>query len=473
MYKKVTYEYIKEHIESFGCALLSEEYKNNRTKLKVRCPEGHEYYPTYDNFQQGHRCSECAGKKKLTYEFVKELIEKEGYKLLSKTYKNNKNKLKVKCSKKHEYYVTFNDFKNGHRCAECAGLKKYTYGFVKEYIDSFGYELLSSGYIGANSKLKVRCPEGHEYKVNFGGFKYGIRCLECSGKKKLTYDFVKGYIESFGYKLLSKIYKNSQSKLKVKCPEGHEYKVTWGDFQQGYRCLICFGTKKLTYEFVKEQIEKEGYELLSKEYTNANTKLKLRCSKGHEYKVVWSSFQTGCRCPECSPNKKLTYEFVKELIEKEGYYLLSNTYKNTNTKLRIRCNKGHEYKVRFGDFQQGIRCPICWAESTSSKVEIEIFEYTKELYDGDVISNDRTQIVNPETGCGLELDLWIPELNKAIEFNGVYWHSLKNVKKRDSIKKQQCKEKGIDLMVIDEEIWIANKEHCLNKVKEFIIHNRN
>lgn len=40
--------------------------------------------------------------------------------------------------------------------------------------------------------------------------------------RKLTYQEVKSYIESFiGYILLSKEYKNAQTKLKIQCPEGH------------------------------------------------------------------------------------------------------------------------------------------------------------------------------------------------------------------------------------------------------------
>lgn len=42
--------------------------------------------------------------------------------------------------------------------------------------------------------------------------------------------------------------------------------------------------KKLTYEFVKEQIERVGYSLVSKEYKNAKTKMKVKCDKGHIYK---------------------------------------------------------------------------------------------------------------------------------------------------------------------------------------------
>lgn len=38
--------------------------------------------------------------------------------------------------------------------------------------------------------------------------------------------------------------------------------------------------KKHTYEFVKEQFEKEGYVLLSEEYKDSNTLLLYRCPNG-------------------------------------------------------------------------------------------------------------------------------------------------------------------------------------------------
>ncbi len=66
-------------------------------------------------------------------------------------------------------------------------------------------------------------------------------------------------------------------------------------------------------------------------------------------------------------------------------------------------------------------------------------------------------IVNPKTGNYLELDIFLPELNKAIEYNGIYWHSKENVKNRDKLKSTQCKNKGIDLLVIEESDWIKNK----------------
>jgi len=46
--------------------------------------------------------------------------------------------------------------------------------------------------------------------------------------------------------------------------------------------------RKLTYEFVKESFEKEGYKLLSEEYINCEQKLDYICSKGHGHSIGWN-----------------------------------------------------------------------------------------------------------------------------------------------------------------------------------------
>ena len=56
---------------------------------------------------------------------------------------------------------------------------------------------------------------------------------------------------------------------------------------------------KLTHEYVKNQMKNVNYILLSKEYKNANTKLEFKCDLGHKYKTKWAVFQRGHRCPIC------------------------------------------------------------------------------------------------------------------------------------------------------------------------------
>lgn len=189
--------------------------------------------------------------KKYTYEEVKEYIESFGYILLSTEYKSVKDKLLVQCCKHHKpYLVTFDKFKNrNQRCPECANEHrgeycKLTYEYVKEYIESFEYKLLSEEYKNNNTKIKIQCNKKHEpYMVTFGSFKKGTRCPYCEKERrgetrKLTYEYIKEYLESFNYKLLSDEYKKNE-KIKIKCPNNHEYEVKWNKFQQGQRCPIC------------------------------------------------------------------------------------------------------------------------------------------------------------------------------------------------------------------------------------------
>ena len=68
--------------------------------------------------------------------------------------------------------------------------------------------------------------------------------------------------------------------------------------------------RKKTIEEVREYVESQGYELLSDEYVNNQTKLKIKCNFGHIFLVCWSNFYgpRGSRCPECAGNKKKTIE---------------------------------------------------------------------------------------------------------------------------------------------------------------------
>jgi len=358
---------------------------------------------------------------------------------------------------------------------------------IREYIESFDYILLSDEYKNNKTKLSIQCPIGHIFEKSFNAFQNGQRCSICaninkSKKMKNNYNDIKEYIESFdGHKLLSKEYISNTDKLSIQCPIGHIFEKSFNAFQSGQRCTVCYelnrGKSRIySYDYVKEYIESiDGYKLLSEEYERASKKLSIQCPIGHIYNVKFNSFQQGCRCPICAninkknqPHKN-NYDYIKECIESiTGYKLLSNEYINTNSKLLIKCPAGHEFEKSFKLFKAGARCPICWYNSTSSKPEREIQDFISEIYNGKIINNDRNTIVNPQTGYNLELDVYLPEINKAIEFNGTYWHSLPYKIKNDNIKQEQCRNNNIQLLIIQEENWTDNKEMCLQVIEKFL-----
>jgi len=95
-----------------------------------------------------------------------------------------------------------------------------------------------------------------------------------------------------------------------------------------------------------------------------------------------------------------------------------------------------------------------WNECRISKDEIEIASFIDSIYDGNTIRGDRNTI-KP-----LELDVYIPELNIAIEFNGLYWHSESIGKDRSYHlnKTKRCEEQGIQLFHILDSEWATKKE---------------
>jgi len=74
---------------------------------------------------------------------------------------------------------------------------------------------------------------------------------------------------------------------------------------------------------------------------------------------------------------------------------------------------------------------------------------------------------------GTELDIYLPQHNIAIEYNGLYWHSEKNGKNKhyhlDKTKK--CLEHGIRLIHIFSDEWLTKKEIIKNRLLNLLNKN--
>ena len=95
-----------------------------------------------------------------------------------------------------------------------------------------------------------------------------------------------------------------------------------------------------------------------------------------------------------------------------------------------------------------------------STPEIEIVEYIKSFYDKNIQINTR-QIIPP-----FELDIYLPDIKLGIEYNGEFWH--KNKKDVDNKKIQLCNKHNINLITINEQDFLNNKNKSLNLIKEGI-----
>ena len=129
--QRLTYQEVKDYIESKGCELLSDKYINIKSKLRIKCACGEVFEKSFDKFKHHNQrqCPKCGdklshNKQKLTFEEVKYFIEGSegnGCRLLSTEYVNNRSKLIIRCACGETFETTYTSFvtKNKRQCDKC------------------------------------------------------------------------------------------------------------------------------------------------------------------------------------------------------------------------------------------------------------------------------------------------------------------------------------------------------------------
>ena len=84
--------------------------------------------------------------------------------------------------------------------------------------------------------------------------------------KQNNFDDIKKFFQLEGYTVVSEIYKNSNLKLDVVCPKGHNISISYSNFKQGRRCAKCSRRSKPDVNYVLECFIGRGYEPLFNEY---------------------------------------------------------------------------------------------------------------------------------------------------------------------------------------------------------------
>ncbi len=174
-------------------------------------------------------------------------------------------------------------------------------------------------------------------------------------------------------------------------------------------------------------------------------------------------------------SKKTNYDFIKSSKRIGKEYSLQTTFEeycgvkyNHLKFIHKKCNTTFKYSIANGRFP---RCPKCFPINESIGEE-ELKNFCSKYFNHEQIIFNTKNIISP-----LELDIYIPEINLAIEYNGLYWHSEVNGKYKNYHlnKTKLCNEKDIQLVHIFEDEWIDKKEiiksillNKFNKIKNRI-----
>lgn len=457
----VTKELLQSEFNSKNLEILS--YTNTIKPIYYRCKKcGKEHSILYTNFRKGQGCPYCGGKV-VTYQEVKEAFKKEGYDLLSQEYINAKQKLEFSCNKcGNKHFITWDSFKQGSRCAYCAG-RLVDIDFIRREFEKESLILLEDVYVNNRQKLKFFCKKGnHEHSISWGDFKSGGRCGVCD-HKHLTLEYIKSKFEENGYTLLSTEYINSRTKLDFICPNKHTYYISWNDFSGGYRCGICAGKHKTKNEKSKV-FEEAGYTVVGEPNSWDYRFTELMCPKGHRCFIPRDAFlRRGVRCGVCA-GKHRTEEENRKVFEDLGYKVIGDIPKSNRVLVNLVCPNGHECKISRDNFSKKVeprRCPHC-NEHGKSRPEKDIAKIIQETYPNTKLYLNIRDKIPPK-----ELDIYLPEFNLAIEYCGVYWHSNNvNIRSEKSHfdKVGLCAEKCIKLLTFFEDEWLYKRSQLLDTI---------
>lgn len=161
-------------------------------------------------------------------------------------------------------------------------------------------------------------------------------------------------------------------------------------------------------------------------------------------------------------------EKIEKFIQEDGK-IIEAISKNEIKILCNHCKKEYVLNYHFlyqrtnVNFHKFNPCINCNPRKNTSYPEEELYIFLKNNCNYNIIRNDRTQI-SPK-----ELDVYIPELQLAIELNGLYFHStLFKDKNYHFDKWKKCQEKNIKLVQIWEDDWFFKNDIIKSRLLNLI-----
>lgn len=500
---------------------------HSNQKVWWLCSKGHSYEMAVNHRATGGNSPYCSNHKLLVgYNDLKtlypELTNEWDYEKNSPIKPTDiipKTKKKVwwKCPTcSHSWKASIIDRVYGTKCPKCAPKRRvntFRRNLIKKenclkdpiLLKEWNYEKnvgLSPEYYTAHSNQKVwwKCAQGHEYQATIDKRFSGQGCPICSNHRLLTgfndlqtkfpniakeWNFEKnGGVEP------SQIIATSTKKAWWICSVCHtnwQAKIQSRTIKQS-GCPKC-SVKKRVEAHREAFIKKNGCitdPLLLQEWNYAkNNPLTPQdfppvsnkfawwtCSKcGYEWKAKIANrslLKRGCPCCANHVVVKGKNDFAtthpqlaKEWHPSKNAFTPDTIPYGTRKKVWWICPKGHEYTASVLHRSHGTNCPICNSGRQTSFSEQAIYYYVRKIFP-DAINRYKDIFSN-----GMELDIYIPSIKTAVEYDGVFYH--KSIKLQREMKKYEiCRKHNIKLIRIKEADITKDKEQ--SKTADFVFH---
>lgn len=289
--------------------------------------------------------------KKYTFEEVKGFVRDLGYELLSKEYKDNKQKLILKDIEGYLYSTKLNTLKTGSIPSKFDITNIYTIYNIELWLklNNKHLILLTKEYIKSHKKLTFTNKEGYFYLTSLSSLLTNRYPSRFGNSNPYTIQNIGLWckINKKPFELTSKEYieDRADEKLLWQClnPECEEiFESSWGDIRGGNNCGKCSGKQvgfKNCLATKNPELAKEWHPTLNGDLTpydftsgSSTNKVWWLCSEGHEWDAFIKSRNNGkirSGCPECHKFKsKGEKRIIKYLIKNGFISILQNNFSN-------------------------------------------------------------------------------------------------------------------------------------------------
>lgn len=229
-------------------------------------------------------------------------------------------------------------------------------------------------------------------------------------------EFAQNLAISKGGECLSEEYKNCVTKMKWKCSQGHEWETKLSKIKnEGSWCPRChFDKKMLSLDDAHKLAKEKGGVCLSEEYKGASSKLNWRCEKGHEWETTLGIVKNnGSWCRKCYDlSKRCDLQEAQTIALDKGGKCLSTEYVNRRTSMEWECERGHKWSAIYDSIKKGKWCPYCPFKSEESCRKIFKKIFREEF------PKKRPKFLKMDGRPTLELDGYNEDLKIAFEYQG-------------------------------------------------------
>ncbi len=475
---------------------------------------GFEEFKRCNNRYYGHGCSKCA-RKRGAIQHTQTVLQKHGsvveqYPELAREFHPSKNKnltlydlnkgSKRKvwwiCSQGHAYQTTPYHRISGNNCPYCSG-KRVQIGFndlasthpqvaTQWHPEKNGSLLPEQVTAGSNKKVWWLCPQEHSYQATVANRVIGTSCPVCIGKQVLP---GVNDLQSQSPIIAQEWHSDKNGSLTpAQVTIGSNKRVWWQCRTCGYiwkqhiytrqicGCPAC-SNKRLYPKHndlatLHPKIASQWHPTRNGAITpcnivaGGNKPYWWKCEIcGFEWNASIASRIRGRSCPECakiqrgishSTNKAKRNGSLQEThpdLAAQWNYTMNTTISpneitfGSSKKVWWICERGHEWMATISSRVRGNSCQKCNDEYHTSFPEQVLCFYFSQC----------TPAINRAHVQGREIDVYLPDLNIGIEYDGKYYHS--NRAAQDLAKVHYFAQHGIRIIrIVESNIFDASND---------------